>query len=175
MIAFLYSDKIQEYIAQGHFEQLLLEYHWDPDSRYSAERIHAVLCSMKLTIAAILELRILAMPYWCKGKHSSPRADHLGCELLRAAQARVFSLGWTFCTQRQLMNCMQCMHRVLDLGFKPWRVNRHEGSDCCLDVRLVSELPYSLEPVWTRCAGYLMLLTVRCPSYVWKKKAGSNP
>ncbi|RYH23244.1 hypothetical protein EON65_18060 [archaeon] len=28
------------------------------------------------------------------------------------------------------------IHSVLGLGYIPWRVERHKGSDCCLDVRL---------------------------------------
>ena len=29
------------------------------------------------------------------------------------------------------------MKRIEEIGFKPWMVNRHEGSDCCLDVSYV--------------------------------------
>ena len=29
------------------------------------------------------------------------------------------------------------MKKIEEIGFKPWKVNRHEGSDCCLDVSYV--------------------------------------
>ena len=29
------------------------------------------------------------------------------------------------------------MRKLEEVGFKPWKVNRHEGSDCCLDVSYV--------------------------------------
>ena len=29
------------------------------------------------------------------------------------------------------------MKKIEQIGFKPWKVNRHEGSDCCLDVSYV--------------------------------------
>ena len=29
------------------------------------------------------------------------------------------------------------MKQIEEIGFRPWKVNRHEGSDCCLDVSYV--------------------------------------
>ena len=29
------------------------------------------------------------------------------------------------------------MKQIEEIGFRPWKVNRHEGSDCCLDISYV--------------------------------------
>jgi hypothetical protein len=69
MAAFLSNDKMVSLVREGRIKQLLLEWHWDPDSRAKNSR-HA-----------------------------------------------------------------QIMSKIEELGFKPWKITRHEGSDCCLDVR----------------------------------------
>eukprot|EP00981_Chlorochromonas_danica_P000723 scaffold156_cov173-Ochromonas_danica.AAC.11 len=69
--AFLGSSNIRHRIAHGHFPQLLLEFHWDPESRARNGRNDKVL------------------------------------------------------------------KMVAELGYVPWKVNRHKGSDCCLDVSYV--------------------------------------
>ena len=69
--AFFDSEKVVKMIKEGKIRQLLLEWHWDPDSTARNQR-HAAL-----------------------------------------------------------------MRKVEELGFKPWYVNRHEGSECCLDVSYV--------------------------------------
>ena len=71
LAAFLSSPEMISMAREGRIKQLLVEWHWDPDSRAKNAR-HA-----------------------------------------------------------------KIMSRIEDLGFKPWKVTRHEGSDCCLDVRSV--------------------------------------
>ena len=69
--AFLGSSRVVTLIQAGKIPQLLLEWHWDPDSTARNQR-HAAL-----------------------------------------------------------------MRKVEDLGYRPWYVNRHQGSECCLDVSYV--------------------------------------
>ena len=69
--AFLGSSKVLGLIQAGKIPQLLLEWHWDPDSTARNQR-HAAL-----------------------------------------------------------------MRKVEELGYRPWYVNRHPGSECCLDVSYV--------------------------------------
>ena len=78
LAAFLSDQKMLDLVSQGKIKQLLLEYHWDPDSRAKNDR-HA-----------------------------------------------------------------QLMKKVEAIGFKPWKVTRHEGSDCCLDVRYIKIKFYPL-------------------------------
>lgn len=68
LVALLSSEKMIAKIKQGFIRQMLLEYHWDPDSRLRNQR-HA-----------------------------------------------------------------EILEKIRSLGFSPWKVNRHEGSECCLDV-----------------------------------------
>ena len=74
MAALLSDEKMRGLLLRGGVRQLLLEWHWDPDSRAKNLR-HA--------------------------------------EVLRQVEL---------------------------LGFKPWKVTRHEGSDCCLDVRFIIDI-----------------------------------
>ena len=69
--AFLSDEKMLGLVAKGKIRQLLVEWHWDPDSRAKNSR-------------------------------------HAGI-----------------------------MQKVQEIGFHPWRVTRHQGSDCCLDVSYV--------------------------------------
>ena len=69
--AFLSSEKMQKMVANGGISQLLMEWHWDPDSRAR------------------------------NGRHE------------------------------------QILRKVEEMGFLPWKVTRHEGSDCCLDVSYI--------------------------------------
>lgn len=71
MTAFFNSEKVTKMIKGGKIRQLLLEWHWDPDSTARNQRHEAL------------------------------------------------------------------MRKVEELGFRPWYVNRHEGSECCLDVSYV--------------------------------------
>jgi hypothetical protein len=68
LVAFFNSEKILKAISNGKVSQLLVEFHWDPDSKAKNKR-HGDL-----------------------------------------------------------------LHKIEALGFKPWHISRHEGSDCCLDV-----------------------------------------
>ena len=69
--AFFSNENILKMIAAGRLRQLLIEWHWDPDSTARNQR-HAMI-----------------------------------------------------------------LRKVEELGFHPWYVNRHEGSECCLDVSYV--------------------------------------
>ena len=69
--AFFSNENILKMIAAGRLRQLLIEWHWDPDSTARNQR-HAMI-----------------------------------------------------------------LRKVEELGFRPWYVNRHEGSECCLDVSYV--------------------------------------
>ena len=71
LAAFLSDDKMLGLVSAGKIKQLLLEWHWDPDSRAKNAR-HA-----------------------------------------------------------------EIMRKIQDIGFEPWKVTRHEGSDCCLDVSYI--------------------------------------
>jgi hypothetical protein len=71
LAAFFNSKKIIDFIISGRIKQLLIEYHWDPET---------------------------------KAKNNRHK---------------------------------QIMEKVEALGFKPWHISRHEGSDCCLDVSYV--------------------------------------
>jgi Methyltransferase FkbM domain len=69
--AMLASEGMVRSIAAGKIKQLLVEWHWDPDSRAK------------------------------NGRHDG------------------------------------ILRRLEVLGFKPWHISRHEGSDCCLDVSYI--------------------------------------
>ena len=71
MAALLSTEKMVSMVREGRIRQLLVEWHWDPDSRAKNAR-HATI-----------------------------------------------------------------MSRIEDLGFKPWKITRHEGSDCCLDISYI--------------------------------------
>lgn len=71
LIAAFYNDAFVRVLEKGMVKQLLIEWHWDPDSRAKNDR------------------------------HS------------------------------------QLMQRVEAVGFKPWNIERHVGSDCCLDMSYV--------------------------------------
>jgi hypothetical protein len=68
--SFLWDEAISKLVGEGGVKQLLVEFHWDPDSRLKNER-------------------------------------HL-----------------------------KIIKKISDMGFVPWHIERHEGSDCCLDIRL---------------------------------------
>lgn len=75
LASFFNSKVAEEYILSGHIKQLLIEWHWDPDSKSRNER------------------------------HN------------------------------------QILKRTNELGFKQWKIERHDGSDCCLDVSYIWQKP----------------------------------
>lgn len=46
LAAFLGSERMKTFLSQGRIQQLLLEFHWDPDSRLIAFAYHMYVCYM---------------------------------------------------------------------------------------------------------------------------------
>lgn len=120
-------------MAAGGISQLLFEFHWNPDTNAMNQRYEVILKRYSTSTALWWSFREWNIVF--------SQID-LRCSFFNFGQSLIIFYKAVFYFTWQIMvvlnyfiNNFFWTCRLEMLGFVPWKIERHVGSDCCLDIR----------------------------------------